>query len=64
MGVGAERPAGFVDTPDERTVTIAAHRRPTRRSRRALAAGRQPVGLLGIEPETRRRMRVNGRAAR
>jgi predicted pyridoxine 5'-phosphate oxidase superfamily flavin-nucleotide-binding protein len=43
-------PPGFVSTPDEHTVHVA---------------GRQfagPVGLLALEPATRRRMRVNGEA--
>jgi predicted pyridoxine 5'-phosphate oxidase superfamily flavin-nucleotide-binding protein len=57
-------PPGFVDTPDERTVTVAAAPPADAPLARALAAGEAPVGLLGIEPETRRRMRVNGRAVR
>src|SRR5215210_5428607 len=42
------------------TLTVAAH--PPAGSPLASALGRGPaaVGLLGIEPETRRRMRVNG----
>jgi uncharacterized protein len=53
-------PPGFVDAPDERTLTVAAH--PPAGSPLASALGRGPaaVGLLGIEPESRRRMRVNG----
>jgi uncharacterized protein len=41
---------GFISTPDERTVHVAG---------RAFAG---PVGLLALEPATRRRMRVNGEA--
>jgi predicted pyridoxine 5'-phosphate oxidase superfamily flavin-nucleotide-binding protein len=45
-------PPGFVDTPDDTTLTIAA-------SDPLLQAGR-PVGLLGIQQHTRRRNRANG----
>jgi predicted pyridoxine 5'-phosphate oxidase superfamily flavin-nucleotide-binding protein len=41
---------GFISTPDEHTVHVAG---------RAFAG---PVGLLALEPATRRRMRVNGEA--
>ena len=54
-------PPGFVDTPDERTVTIAAAPLPDAPLGRALAAGEAPVGLLAIDLATRRRVRVNGR---
>jgi predicted pyridoxine 5'-phosphate oxidase superfamily flavin-nucleotide-binding protein len=57
-------PPGFVDVPDERTVQIAAAPPPGSPLARALDAGEAPVGLLGLEPETRRRMRVNGHAVR
>jgi uncharacterized protein len=53
---------GFVDTPDERTVSVAALPPAGSPLARALGAGPAPVGLLGIEPDTRRRMRVNGTA--
>jgi uncharacterized protein len=53
-------PPGFVDTPDDRTLAVAAHPPAGSPLAQALAAGPAPVGLLGIEPETRRRMRVNG----
>jgi predicted pyridoxine 5'-phosphate oxidase superfamily flavin-nucleotide-binding protein len=43
-------PPGFVSTPDEHTVHVAG--RPFE----------GPVGLLALEPATRRRMRVNGEA--
>jgi predicted pyridoxine 5'-phosphate oxidase superfamily flavin-nucleotide-binding protein len=54
----AGRP-GFVHTPDARTMTVAA--RPAYGDRLAenLAVG-APVGLLGIQLETRRRNRMNG----
>jgi uncharacterized protein len=55
-------PAGFVTTPDARTVAIAARPAEHDPLARALARGPAPVGLLGIEPQTRRRMRVNGTA--
>lgn len=53
-------PAGFVATPDDRTVAIAARPAPHDPLARALDGGPASVGLLGIEPQTRRRMRVNG----
>jgi uncharacterized protein len=43
-------PPGFISTPDERTVHVAG------------GAFEGPVGLLALEPATRRRMRVNGDA--
>lgn len=57
-------PPGFVATPDERTVAIAALPHAGDPLADALAAGTAPVGLLGIEPQTRRRIRVNGIAER
>lgn len=55
----AGRP-GFIDSPDPRTLAIAV--RPTADDplAAALAPG-APLGLLGIELETRRRNRMNGR---
>ncbi|MDH0863558.1 pyridoxamine 5'-phosphate oxidase family protein [Mitsuaria sp. GD03876] len=58
-------PPGFVTTPDARTMAIAA---PLDGQDPALAALRAhglgaPVGLLGLEPHTRRRNRMNGRLA-
>jgi uncharacterized protein len=41
---------GFISTPDEHTVHVAGR------------AFEGPVGLLALEPATRRRMRVNGHA--
>src|SRR5262249_19563860 len=41
---------GFISTPDEHTVHVAG------------ASFEGPVGLLGLEPATRRRIRVNGEA--
>jgi uncharacterized protein len=51
--------AGFVRTPDERTLQIQARPRPGDPLAELLTAGRN-VGLLGIELPTRRRNRVNG----
>ena len=53
-------PPGFIDTPDDRTLTVAAHPPAGSPLAGALAGRPAPVGLLGIEPDTRRRMRVNG----
>jgi predicted pyridoxine 5'-phosphate oxidase superfamily flavin-nucleotide-binding protein len=55
-------PAGFVRAADERTVAVAARPHDGEPLARALAAAPAPVGLLAIEPATRRRMRVNGTA--
>jgi predicted pyridoxine 5'-phosphate oxidase superfamily flavin-nucleotide-binding protein len=55
-------PPGFVATPDYRTVALAARPAAHDPLARALGAGPASVGLLGIEPQTRRRMRVNGTA--
>lgn len=57
-------PPGFIGTPDDRTLRVAAHPPAGSPLAQALGAGPAPVGLLGIEPETRRRMRVNGTATR
>jgi predicted pyridoxine 5'-phosphate oxidase superfamily flavin-nucleotide-binding protein len=54
-------PAGFLDTPDERTVTVAARPRVGDPLATVLAEPAQ-VGTIAIEPATRRRMRVNGRS--
>ena len=50
---------GFMSSPDPKTLHIAA--RPARGDPlgSSLVAG-APVGLLGIQPETRRRNRMNG----
>jgi uncharacterized protein len=55
-------PPGFVATPDERTVAVAARPADHDPLSAALHGGPAPVGLLGIEPQTRRRIRVNGTA--
>jgi len=52
----AGRP-GFLSTPDDRTLTIAAQ--PLPGDPATLAPG-AAIGLLGIEPPTRRRNRANG----
>jgi predicted pyridoxine 5'-phosphate oxidase superfamily flavin-nucleotide-binding protein len=53
---------GFVSSPDERTLEIGAAPLPGDPLRDNLALG-APVGLLGIELQTRRRNRMNGRIA-
>jgi len=52
----AGRP-GFLDTPDDRSLTIAAQ--PLPGDPATLVPG-AAIGLLGIEPPTRRRNRANG----
>ncbi|HEY4082705.1 MAG TPA: pyridoxamine 5'-phosphate oxidase family protein [Burkholderiaceae bacterium] len=50
---------GFVDTPDPQTLTVAAQLAESDPA----AAGLKPgaaVGMLGLEPHTRRRNRMNG----
>lgn len=54
----AGRP-GFVSTPDARTLHVAALPRAGDPLAEALAVG-APLGLLGLEPATRRRNRMNG----
>ena len=51
--------AGFITSPDEVTLAIAAFPGAGDPLAEHLAVG-QPVGLLGIEPHTRRRNRANG----
>jgi uncharacterized protein len=56
-------PPGFVTTPDARTMTLATTldgQDPALAALRAQGSG-APVGLLGLEPHTRRRNRMNGR---
>lgn len=48
---------GFVGSPDPTTLSIAAHSADP--AGRRLVAG-APIGLLGIQPDTRRRNRANG----
>lgn len=50
---------GFVSSPDPKTLRIAARPGTGDPVGPALAAG-SPVGMLGIEPHTRRRNRMNG----
>jgi predicted pyridoxine 5'-phosphate oxidase superfamily flavin-nucleotide-binding protein len=50
---------GFIESPDPRRLCINARFGAADPLAGALSAG-QPVGLLGIEPHTRRRNRVNG----
>jgi predicted pyridoxine 5'-phosphate oxidase superfamily flavin-nucleotide-binding protein len=53
-------PAGFLEAPDETLLRVAARPAPGD-PLAANVAGRPEVGLLVIEPATRRRFRVNGR---
>jgi hypothetical protein len=50
---------GFLDAPDARTLAIAAAPAPGDPLASALAVG-APLGALVIDPETRRRLRING----
>ncbi|WP_431288440.1 pyridoxamine 5'-phosphate oxidase family protein [Roseateles chitinivorans] len=55
--------AGFVATPDARTMAVSTTldgQDPALAALRAQGPG-APVGLLGLEPHTRRRNRMNGR---
>ncbi|MBA4742974.1 MAG: pyridoxamine 5'-phosphate oxidase family protein [Azoarcus sp.] len=52
-------PPGFIDTPDAQTLRIAAPPAAPDALAGAFTSG-MPVGLLGIQPHTRRRNRVNG----
>ncbi|MEJ8824038.1 pyridoxamine 5'-phosphate oxidase family protein [Variovorax humicola] len=56
-------PPGFVQSPDDRHLDIAALPLPNDPAAAALTAGAS-IGLLGIEPHTRRRNRVNGMVGR
>lgn len=53
---------GFMASPDPRTLTIRAAPVPGDPLGAALVEG-APLGLLGIQPETRRRNRMNGTVA-
>ncbi|MDR3083193.1 MAG: pyridoxamine 5'-phosphate oxidase family protein, partial [Streptomyces sp.] len=52
-------PAGFLSVPDEHTLSIAALPGPDD-PLSELLAGPAKVGMIAIEPATRRRMRMNG----
>ena len=52
---------GFVDPLDERTIAIRAPL-PTGDPLASAFTGSTEIGMLAIEPATRRRMRINGRA--
>ncbi|MCV7200776.1 pyridoxamine 5-phosphate oxidase [Mycolicibacterium peregrinum] len=54
-------PPGFVHSDDPRTVLVDALPTPGDPVRDVLR-GRQQIGMIAIEPQTRRRMRVNGSA--
>jgi predicted pyridoxine 5'-phosphate oxidase superfamily flavin-nucleotide-binding protein len=51
---------GFAQATNAVTVALAAQPSSTDPLGEAFAGGPAPVGLLAIEPETRRRMRING----
>ena len=53
-------PPGFVQTPDERHLRVAALPLAYDPLDLNLQSG-APLGILGIQPHTRRRNRVNGR---
>lgn len=59
-------PPGFVHTPHAQQMDIAAAMDPADPALAALAAHGPgaPAGVLGLEPHTRRRNRMNGRVAR
>jgi predicted pyridoxine 5'-phosphate oxidase superfamily flavin-nucleotide-binding protein len=57
-----EGPRGFIDSPDEHHLHIAA-RLPDADPVAALLSRDAKIGLLGIEPTTRRRNRANGTIA-
>ena len=52
-------PPGFINTPDNVTMQIKANTLPADPLHAALVPGAS-IGLLGIEPHTRRRNRMNG----
>ena len=52
-------PPGFIDSPDELRLTVQAQPLAATPLAATLLAGER-IGLLGIEPHTRRRNRVNG----
>ncbi|CRZ14006.1 pyridoxamine 5'-phosphate oxidase family protein [Mycolicibacterium neworleansense] len=54
-------PPGFVHADEPRTIVIDARPAPGDPLRDILRSGQQ-VGMIAIEPQTRRRMRVNGTA--
>ena len=55
-------PPGFIESPDPRRLAIQALPDPASPLAQALRVGAS-LGLLGIEPQTRRRNRVNGTLA-
>ena len=56
-------PPGFVDSPDPRQLVVRAQPFPHDPLAESLGVG-SPIGLLGIEPHTRRRNRLNGHVVR
>lgn len=55
-------PPGFLSVPDERTLLVAASPAPADPLAEVLAGPARMVGTIALEPATRRRMRLNGRA--
>lgn len=55
-------PPGFAHSPDPRRLVVHARPLPSDPLAQTLALA-APIGLLGIEPHTRRRNRLNGRVA-
>jgi predicted pyridoxine 5'-phosphate oxidase superfamily flavin-nucleotide-binding protein len=53
---------GFITAPDPRTLRLAGRLAPGDPLREGLASGR-PVGVLVLDPERRRRIRLNGRSS-
>ncbi len=53
-------PAGFVHAEDDQTISVDALPVPGDPLREVLRRPSQQVGMIAIEPQTRRRMRVNG----
>ncbi len=56
------RPQGFISSPDPQQLQVKAWPQPHDPLAQALIEG-APIGLLGIEPHTRRRNRMNGTVA-
>ncbi len=53
---------GFIEVVDDHTLQVVAHPPGPDPLAAALRAGPTPIGTIAIEPATRRRMRINGRA--
>lgn len=55
-------PPGFVRAPDERTVVVESDPVAGDPLAAALVGSRVPLAIIAVEPQTRRRMRLNGTA--